>query len=58
MYTFVFIVMCIYGCFRAYLDTIQVRNVEDIDQRLREISDSLSSIKLRMKHEKDEPMRK
>ena len=58
MYVFGFICICMYGMFRAYLDSLQAKNIDDIDQQLREINDSLCSIKMRMKHEKDDSMRK
>jgi len=58
MYILIFTLLCLYGIFRSYLDYIQVKNVEDIDQQLRQINDSLYSIKARLKHEKDDTMRK
>lgn len=58
MYYFVVCLLCAYGVFRCYLDSLHIKNVEDIEQHLREIADSLYSIKLRLRHEKDESMRK
>ena len=58
MYVLGFSLLCLYGIFRSYLDFRQATSGEDIDQHLREINDSLYSIKLRMKNDKDDPMRK
>lgn len=58
MYILGFAILCIYGVFRAYLDSMHVNHVEDIQQQLREINDSLYSIKMRQRNEKDDSMRK
>jgi hypothetical protein len=58
MYVLGFSLLCLYGILRAYLDFRQAINSEDIDQHLREINDSLYSIKVRMKNDKDDTMRK
>jgi hypothetical protein len=57
MFYFVVAVICIYGLFRAYLDSIHVKNVDSIEQQLRQINDSLYSIKVRFKREKDDTTR-
>ncbi len=58
MYILIFALFCLYGIFRSYLDYIQVRNVEDIDLQLRQINDSLYSIKARIKNDKDGSLQK
>lgn len=54
MFYFVVCGICLYGVFRAYLDSLHVKSVDGIDQQLREINDSLYSIKARMKREKND----
>ncbi len=58
MFYFVVAVLCLYGIFRAYLDSLHVKHVENIDHHLKEITDSLYSIKVRIKNEKDGPLQK
>jgi len=58
MFYFVVTVLCLYGVFRAYLDREHVKHVESIDKRLKDVADSLYSIKFRLRHDKDETGRK
>ena len=43
--------LCSYGCFRAWLDYKQEKEIDDISQSLKEINDSLYSLKVRMRYE-------
>lgn len=54
MFYFVVCCICFYGLFRAYLDSLHAKSFDNIEQKLREINDSIYSIKIRMKREKDE----
>lgn len=58
MFYFVVGGICVYGIFRCYLDSLHCKSVDNIEQQLKEINDSLYSIKVRFKHEKDDSVRK
>ena len=53
---FIIGIFSVYCVFRAFLDSQHIKNVESIEQSLREINESLHSIKMRFKREKDDPM--
>ncbi len=42
-----------YGTFRAWLDFKQEKEIDDINQKLKEINDSLYSIKTRMRNDRE-----
>jgi len=49
MEPFLIVVFCAYGIFRAYLDYMHCESIDGIDQQLREINDSLYSLRARIR---------